>query len=247
MRSAFLWLLPVFVFMFPLAASAQGTPPMKVQSADVDVTSAGQAYKSYVAAPAEAGTYPGIVLVHSFNGLEPGYRTMVDELAARGFVVLAVGWQTFEKSPSDQIVGQLVQDGVKFLTARKDVDAAKLGLTCFCAGGRYTMLFLPQYDVFKAGVAWYGFPYTGDTQPASLIDRLSAPLLIIHGTADTASPIANIYRYATDLTKAAKRFEMKVYYGEPHGFMISNGQLRQDEVARDAFEQMASYFQRKLG
>jgi carboxymethylenebutenolidase len=70
---------------------------------------------------------------------------------------------------------------------------------------------------------------------------------MIHGTADSASPIGDIYRYATALTEAGKYFEMKVYYGEPHGFMLANGQLRQDEVAQDAFGQMVSFFQRKLG
>lgn len=219
---------------------------------DVEVTSGGQAYQSYLAAPTEsdAGPYPGIVLIHSFNGLEHGYRTMTDRLAAEGFVVLAVGWQTFERSPSDATVQQLVLDSIDFLKARPDVDPDRLGLTGFCAGGRYTMLFLPQGDAFngafKAGVAWYGFPYNGDTTPASLIDELSAPLLIIHGTEDQASRIADIYRYAGDLTAAGKSFELKVYQGEPHGFMLSGGEMRQDEVALSAFDEMVSYFKRKL-
>ena len=83
----------------------------------------GQAYLSYVAAPSEGGPYPGIILIHSFNGLEDGYRTMTDKFAAQGFVVLAVGWQTFERSPSDDTVRQLVLDGVDLLSARDDVDA----------------------------------------------------------------------------------------------------------------------------
>jgi dienelactone hydrolase len=39
---------------------------------------------------------------------------------------------------------------------------------------------------------------------------------------------------------------LKVYYGEPHGFMLSGGALREDEVAQDAFDEMASFFKRKL-
>ena len=216
------------------------------QGGGADVMSGGQAYQSYLAAPTAAGVYPGIILIHSFNGLEEGYKTMVDQFAARGFVVLAVGWQTFERSPSDDTVQQLVEDGIALLTARDDVDATRLGLTGFCAGGRYTMLFLPQIDAFKAGVAWYGFPYTGDTQPASLIDQLSAPMLIIHGTADSASPIANIYRYAGDLAAAGADFELKVYSGKPHGFMVMNGQLQTDDESQDAFNQMVTFFNRKL-
>lgn len=231
--------------LLPATVLAQDVT-QSVTSGDVEVTSGGQAYQSYLAAPDADGVYPGIVLIHSFNGLENGYRTMVDELAAEGFVVLAVGWQTFERQPSDDTVEQLVNDSVAFLTARDDVDPERLGLTGFCAGGRYTMLLLPQIDSFKAGVAWYGFPYRGDTTPASLIGDLSAPMLIIHGTADEASPIADIYQYAGDLTSAGKTFELKVYSGEPHGFMLANGELRSDEVAQDAFNEMAAFFGRKL-
>ena len=142
--------LLVFSLSITLAQSASGQ--------DVQVMSGGQAYESYLAAPEAAGPYPGIVLIHSFNGLEQGYRTLTDQFAAEGFVVLTVGWQTFEREPSDATVEQLVRDSIDFLTERDDVDAARLGLTGFCAGGRYTMLLLPQIEDFGAGVAWYGFP-----------------------------------------------------------------------------------------
>jgi carboxymethylenebutenolidase len=241
MKAKFVIVVLLLLCVLPLSAFAQ-----EAQSGDVDITSGGKAYKSYLAAPSSGGPYPGIVLIHSFNGLEEGYKTMVDQFAAQGFVVLAVGWQTFEKQPSDAVVQQLVEDGAAFLKARPDVDPEKLGLTGFCAGGRYTMLYLPQTDSFKAGVAWYGFPYTGDTQPASLVDQLKSPMLIIHGTADQASPIANIYKYAGDLTTAGADFELKVYSGKPHGFMVMNGQFQTDDESQDAFNQMISFFNRKL-
>ncbi len=238
-------LLALFLAL-PLAAFAQ-EPELAIETANVDITSGGQAYASYLAAPAEGGPYPGIVLIHSFRGMEEGYYTLVDQFAAQGFVVLAVGWQTFEQSPLDATVEQLLRDGIAFLSARDDVDANRLGLTGFCAGGRYTMLFLPLIKEFNAGVAWYGFPNNGDPAPAGLIDQLDAPMLIIHGTNDEPSPIEQIYEYAGALTGAGKYFELKVYYGEPHGFMLSGSQLRTDEVAADALDEMVDFFQRKLG
>ncbi len=228
------------------SALAQGPETMEITSSDVDIMSGGQAYASYLAAPTSGGPYPAVVLIHSFRGLENGYRTMTDQFAAQGFVVLAVGWQTFDQRPADATVEQLLRDSIAFLTARDDVDPARLGLTGFCAGGRYTMLFLPEITDFKAGVAWYGFPYQGETQPADRIDQLQSPLLMIHGTADSASPIDGIYQYASELTAAGKYFELKVYYGEPHGFMLVNGEMRQDEITLDAFAQMVHFFQRKL-
>jgi len=207
------------------------------------------AYPAYLAAPASAGKWPGIVLIHSFYGLGPGYKTLVDNFAKEGFVVIAPEWQTFNKTPDDNTVGQLIKDSVAYLKTRDDVNSSDLGLTGFCAGGRYTMLFLPQMD-FKSGVAFYGFPYSGgfqnESKPADFIGQLKVPMLIIHGTYDQASKISDIYRYATDLNASGKYFELKVYQGEPHGFMVQNGQLSQSFPAKDAYWQMVTFFNRTL-
>ena len=235
-------LLTLLTFALLSSAFGQG-----FQSVDIDIDSGGLTYTSYLAVPDMEGVHPAIVLLHSFNGMEEGYRTMVDAMAADGFVVVAPGWQTFERSPSDDVVLQLVLDSIDLLKARDDVDADRIGLTGFCAGGRYTMLFLPQINAIAAGVAWYGFPYAGDTQAASLIDDLKAPMLILHGTRDVASAIDDIYRYAAELDAAEKSFELKVYQGEPHGFMLDAGQMRTDAVASDAFREMLDFFRRKLG
>jgi len=241
---------PRFGFILALALAAL---PLSAQNAGqmVSVASGGKQYASYIAAGPGTAPRPGIVLIHSFNGLEQGYKDLVDGFAADGFVVLAIGWQTFEKSPADATVSQLVKDGLAALKARTDVDPARIGLTGFCAGGRYTMLFLPVMPEFASGVAWYGFPNTGGTaaQPVKPIDeipRLSRPLLMIHGSADQASPIAGIYQYATALQAAGKYFELKVYQGLPHGFMVQGGQLWKTDQANDAYGQMAAFFKRTL-
>ncbi len=238
-------LLLVAVLAFSLPALAQDS--LKVVREDVAVMSQGQDYQSYLAYPADEGIYPAVVLIHSFNGLQDGYRDLTDAFAAEGFVVLAIGWQTFERSPSDALVEQLMLDSIAFLSAREEVDPVRIGLTGFCAGGRYTMLFMPLIDTFAAGVAWYGFPNYGDpAAPIDLIDQLDAPMLIIHGTHDRPSPIAGIYAYATALGEAGKDFELKVYSNEPHGFMLSEGELNRDDVATDAFHEMVDYFKRKM-
>ncbi len=221
-----------------------------VKNETVNITSGGQSYPAYVAAPTTEGKKPGVVLIHSFNGLEPGYKEMVNNFASEGFVVIAPEWQTFNRSPRDEVVMQLVSDSADYLKGRADVDASRLGLTGFCAGGRFTMLLLPQMTEFKSGVAWYGFPYSGgfhnQSKPVDFVQQLKAPMLIIHGTGDMASPVGDIYKYATVLNGSNKYFEMKIYQGQPHGFMIQNGQLSRNFSAKDAYWQMVSFFNRTL-
>jgi carboxymethylenebutenolidase len=239
------WAPIVLMSALAIPLSAQNTGQA------INVASGGRQYASYLAAAQGPGQKPGIVLVHSFNGLEQGYKDLVDRFAKDGFVVLAAGWQTFDKSPSDAVVEQLVRDSIAVLKARTDVDPARIGLTGFCAGGRYTMLFLPTVTDFAAGVAWYGFPNNGGTaaQPVKPIDeiaQLKRPLLMLHGAADQASPIAGIFQYATALQGAGKYFELKVYQGLPHGFMVQNGQLWKSDQAEDAYQQMVAFFKRTL-
>jgi carboxymethylenebutenolidase len=223
----------------------------QVKSESVNISSENMTYPAYLAAPAAEGIWPGIVMIHSFRGLEPGYETLADRFAREGYVVIAPQWQTFNKTPSDETIGRLIEDCSAFLKERSYVDSGTLGLTGFCAGGRYTMLFLPQMNkTFNSGVAWYGFPYSGgflnQSKPANFISQLNDPLLIIHGTYDVPSKISDIYRYAEELNATGKYFEMKVYQGEPHGFMITDGQLSESLAAEDAFWQMITFFNRTL-
>ena len=79
---------------------------------------------------------------------------MVDENTRAGFVVVAPEWQTYGQRRGDDEVESVIRSAIGYLQNRSDVDTARLGLTGFCAGGRYTMLFLPQMHKFGAGVAW---------------------------------------------------------------------------------------------
>ena len=242
-------ILALFVAGCTTAQQGNQTPaPAPAHGNMTSITAAGKTYPAYLAAPALPGKHPGIVLLHSFNGLEPGYKIMCDRIASDGFVVIAPEWQTFGRQAGDTEVEAVVRSSVAALQVRQDVDASKLGLTGFCAGGRFTMLFLPLVSEFKAGVAFYGFPYsrgnTNDTTPAEHIGELTDPLLIIHPSRDQASPIGGIYNYTRELDAADKYYELKVYQGKPHGFMIANGTLVRDIVAEDAYAQMTEFFRR---
>lgn len=241
----------LMITMLGVSGCAEMNNASTIKNETVNISSGGEVYPAYLAVPTMSERLPAVVLIHSYKGLEPGYKTMVDKFSSEGFVVIAPEWQTFNSTPRDEVVTQLVLDSVAYLKTMPEADTNNLGLAGFCAGGRYTMLILPQMHEFKAGVAWYGFPYWGgfanQSHPVEFISQLQQPLLIIHGTYDQPSPISDIYRYVTALNDSGKYFEMKVYQGEPHGFMIEeDGQLSQSFVAKDAYWQMVSFFNRTL-
>ena len=140
------------------------------------------------------------------TGSNRGTGRCATQIAGAGFVVVAPEWQTYGQRAGDDEVESVIRSAVGFLQNRSDVDGARLGLTGFCAGGRYTMLFLPQMSEFGAGVAWYGFPYNGGfangTTPAEAVADLESPMLMIHGSRDQASNITDIYNYTRQLDAA---------------------------------------------
>ncbi len=75
-----------------------------IRSGTVEIMSEGLAYPAYLAEPVEAGKMPAILLIHSFNGLEPGYLNISDDMANEGYVVLSPQWQTFNRTPADEIL-----------------------------------------------------------------------------------------------------------------------------------------------
>ena len=215
------------------------------------ITAEGRTYPAYVAAPATGGQHPALVLLHSFNGLEPGYRTMCDEIAGAGFVVVAPEWQTYGQRAGDDEVESVIRSAVGFLQNRSDVDAARLGLTGFCAGGRYTMLFLPQMQRVRGRCRLVRLPVQrrlcerhharrvrrGPREPDAHDPRLPRPGEQHHGHLQLHAPAR----------RSRPVLRLKVYQGKPHGFMIQNGTLARDDAAQDAYSQMITFFRRTLG
>ena len=61
-----------------------------IKNETVNISSGGEVYPAYLAVPAMNGKLPAVVLIHSYMGLEPGYKTLVDKFSSEGFVVIAL-------------------------------------------------------------------------------------------------------------------------------------------------------------
>ncbi len=117
--------------------------------------------------------------------------------------------------------------GAKFLAARADVDGGKLAITGGSAGGYTTLCGLTFHTEFAVGASYYGVPviwsrspprthkfelhYTDwliepfrpnsalyhDRSPINFTDRLSAPVIFLHGKDDPVVPINQAQRVCT--------------------------------------------------
>jgi dipeptidyl-peptidase-4 len=160
-----------------------------------------------------------------------------------------------------------VQDqvrGVEFLRSLPYVDADRIGIFGWSYGGYMTLMCLMQSPAtFAAGVA--GAPVTDwslyDTHyterylstPAgnpkgyeagnvlTYADRLSRPLLLVHGMADDNVLFTNSTALMKKLQDAQKPFDLMTYPGGKHGL------IRQNVSGLHAHSNIVRFFDREIG
>jgi carboxymethylenebutenolidase len=128
-------------------------------------------------------------------------------------------------------------------------DAARVGVTGFCWGGRITWLYAAHNPKLKAGVAWYG-RLVGDAtelQPKYPIDvaaALYAPVLGLYGEKDQGIPLADVEKMRAALAAAKQPSEIVVFPDAPHGFHADYRPSFREADAREAWKQCLAWFRK---
>jgi dipeptidyl aminopeptidase/acylaminoacyl peptidase len=78
---------------------------------------------------------------------------------------------------------------------------------------------------------------TDETQPLDLVDRIKAPVLILHGRNDPRVPVSEAELFAKALRDAGKTYRLHIYEDEGHGY-------RNPANRRDAYVQAVAWFDR---
>ena len=110
-----------------------------------------------------------------------------------------------------QVMGDL--DATREWAARHGGDAAKVGVTGFCWGGKVVWQAAARFAAIGAGVAWYGrlapaadaTPVqisSGQPWPVDIADDLKAPVLGLYGGKDQGIPLASVERMREALARA---------------------------------------------
>ncbi len=151
------------------------------------------------------------------------------------------------KVPDGQVMGDL--DGAVKWAAANGGDAARVGVTGFCWGGRITWLYAAHGPV-KAGVAWYGRLVGQSTDltpkhPVDIAPILKAPVLGLYGEKDSGIPLDTVDKMKTALASgsaAAKVSEFVVYPDAPHAFHADYRPNYRKEAAEDGFKRTLAWF-----
>jgi len=232
---------------------------MQFTTKDIDIRSGGSLMRMYVAAPREAGKYPGIVLWSEIFQLTGPIRRSVERLAGHGFVVAAPEiYHRIERPgvvmPYDDI-GRMWgnEDAAKTAVAEFDADAAatldylnnhaqvaagKLATMGFCIGGH--LAFRAALDPrVRAAVCCYPTGVhsgkLGSDPDAGTLRRLgeiNAEMLVVFGETDPHIPAAGRKALIDALAASSVRHTIRHAPGE-HAFMRDEG-MRYDPQSADA-------------
>ncbi|MFV8818732.1 dienelactone hydrolase family protein [Haliea sp. E17] len=128
----------------------------------------------YLAVPAGAGPFPGVVVIHDVFGLTPVARGHADWLASEGFVAVVpdlYSWggtlKCVKATMTDMMNGSGPAfddiDAVRQWLAARDDCSGNIGVIGFCMGGGFCIMLASGHD-FQASAPNYGMLPKGDLE-----------------------------------------------------------------------------------
>src|SRR5690606_12188026 len=124
-----------------------------IRQPDIELHINDRSTRGYLATPGGGASYPGVVVIQEWWGLNDHIRDMADRFAAEGFIALApdlyYGQTATEPDDARKLAMameypdalRVIQAAIDYLIADERVSPKQIGLVGFCMGG---------------GLAWHG-------------------------------------------------------------------------------------------
>ncbi|HEY6375830.1 MAG TPA: dienelactone hydrolase family protein [Edaphobacter sp.] len=235
MRRTTLRLLTAIFLILPLAANAQDWARTRLDASPrhreyVPIKHGDRTVQTFVVYPEVKGKVPVVILIHEIFGLSDWAKSMADDLAAAGFIVVApdllsgagpnggnsdsfTSMDTTTKAVSglnpDQVTADL--DAVADFAKKIPAGNGKIAPVGFCWGGGKSFAFATHRRDLSAAFVFYG-PGPAD------VTTITAPVFGFYAGNDSRIG-ATLPDTIAAMKAAGKRFEPVTYDGAGHGFM----------------------------
>lgn len=199
-----------------------------------------QYYQGYFA-KSQGESKGSVLLIHDWDGLTDYEVKRAEMLAKQGYDTFAAdlygaGNRPVETKAKKEETGKLYKDREKMrrlilaaISESKKLSSNDMVVMGYCFGGAAVLELarsgkasdVKGYATFHGGLA---------TPEGQNYDKLSAPLFIAHGGADSAIPLQQVSDIGEQLEAVKASYEIQIYSGAPHAFTVM-GSPRYQEVA----------------
>ena len=237
------------------------TDTQGLTAGEVKIPTRDGAMPAYRAMPAGRSGLATVLVVQEIFGVHEHIKDVCRRLAKAGYLAVApelyarqgdvsnlsaqeIVSNIVPKVSDAQVLGDL--DAAAAWAARNGGDAARLGITGFCWGGRIVWMYAAHNTNVAAAVAWYGVlaraRFAGDKSAIEVADRIKAPVLGLYGGTDAGSPPEAIEQMRAALKAAGNtRSEIVVYPDTPHAFYADYRPSYRREAAEDGWGRMLAW------
>ena len=252
----------------PVAGEVITTPAEGLATAEGKVPAGDFQVPIYEARPAGAGKFPVVIVIPEVFGMHEHIKDVTRRFAKEGF--LAITFEPYAREggvlhlpdiaavrkvvdpiPDARVMADL--DGlVAYAKRHPGAQAERIGVTGFCRGGMYTLLFAAHSRDVKAAVPWYGQIKPAKTAgvrtvgPIEVASQIVAPVLGLYGEADAGIPVPDVKEMEAALKAAGKTAEFVLYKDAPHAFYADYRPSYRAEAAKDAWAKCAAWFNEYL-
>src|SRR5712692_1481679 len=236
------------VLLFAMASFATTAKPVSYKSGDETV-------QGVLFAPEGKGSFPGIIVIHEWWGLNDWVKQQASKLAEQGYVTLALDLYRGKVATTPDLAHELsrgvpedraardLHAAVEFLKSQKNVKPDRIASIGWCMGGGYSLDVALQEPTLRAAVINYGHLAS---DPESL-KKINASLLGIFGGQDRGIPVDDVNKFEQQLKQSGKKVEIVIYPDAGHAFENPNnkGGYRVNDAA-DAWKHTVKFLARTL-
>jgi carboxymethylenebutenolidase len=252
----------------PVAGQIITTPTEGLVAADSKVPAGDFQVPIYEARPAVTGRYPVVLVIPENVGMHEHIKDVTRRFAKEGFLGITFepyaregGVMHLPDQASVQRVTNSVPDArvmgdlgaiVAYAKQHPSARADRIGVTGFCRGGLYALLFAAHSREVKAAVAWYGAIKPAKTPgirtigPLDVAAQIRCPVLGLYGEADQGIPVADVKEMEAALKATGTTAEFIEYPGGPHAFHADYRPSYRPEAAKDAWARCVTWFNKYL-
>ena len=209
----------------------------------------------YLARPEGNGSYPAVVMIHEWWGLNANIRHMADVLAGHGYAVFAVdlydGRVATNASYAGQLAGEVRSNPDAAVRKMADATAAlrsapyttrRVASLGWCFGGGQSLQLSLSSAELNATVIYYGTL----TTDRSTLERIDGPVLGIFGSEDDVVGIENVRAFDDALGELGVERDIRVYDGADHAFANPSGERFRPNDTRDAWNRTLAFLDEEL-